>query len=228
MVPSCSDANCRPAFRPCARSARTTATTWTRPPTSTSWSRSARTASFPVHGGSARAFWWTPSRNCSRATSRCFGAWTRCSPRNSKGCGAKRFATGTTATTGAAARRRRSTTPTGCCCSCRSGVQAVLVRDRHASVPADALLERHVDPAALNDLTVGDAGLAAFDIRHAKTEALLFQPGYLTILPKSAARQAISTAWAIRTGAQPSRFRGARRLTLPEVEGVQPELAANT
>ena len=46
----------------------------------------------------------------------------------------------------------------------------------------DTLLERRVDPASLNDLTVGDADLAAFDIRHAKTEALLFQTGYLTIL----------------------------------------------
>ena len=46
----------------------------------------------------------------------------------------------------------------------------------------DTLLERRVDPASLNDLTVGDADLAAFDIHHAKTEALLFQTGYLTIL----------------------------------------------
>ena len=50
-----------------------------------------------------------------------------------------------------------------------------------AFLPA-TLLERHVDPASLNDITVGDADLAAFDIRHAKTEALLFQTGYLTIL----------------------------------------------
>ena len=46
----------------------------------------------------------------------------------------------------------------------------------------DMLLERRVDPAALNNLVVGDADLAAFDIRHPKTEALLFQTGYLTIL----------------------------------------------
>ena len=46
----------------------------------------------------------------------------------------------------------------------------------------ETLLERGADPASLNDLTVGDADLAAFDIRHAKTEALLFQTGYLTIL----------------------------------------------
>ena len=44
------------------------------------------------------------------------------------------------------------------------------------------LVERRVDPAALHERTVGDADLAAFDIRHAKTEALLFQTGYLTIL----------------------------------------------
>ena len=46
----------------------------------------------------------------------------------------------------------------------------------------DMLLERQVDPASLEDLAVGDADLAAFDIRHVKTEALLFQTGYLTIL----------------------------------------------
>ena len=46
----------------------------------------------------------------------------------------------------------------------------------------DMLLERQVDPASLDDLIVGDADLAAFDIRHVKTEALLFQTGYLTIL----------------------------------------------
>ena len=46
----------------------------------------------------------------------------------------------------------------------------------------DTLIERRVDPASLNDFAVGDADLAAFDIRHAKTEALLFQTGYLTIL----------------------------------------------
>ena len=44
------------------------------------------------------------------------------------------------------------------------------------------LLDRRVDPAALNNLVVGDSDLATFDIRHAKTEALLFQTGYLTIL----------------------------------------------
>ena len=46
----------------------------------------------------------------------------------------------------------------------------------------NTLVQRQVDPAALDDLAAGDADLAAFDIRHAKTEALLFQTGYLTIL----------------------------------------------
>ena len=46
----------------------------------------------------------------------------------------------------------------------------------------DTLLERRVDPASLDGLTVGDADLATFDIRRVKTEALLFQTGYLTIL----------------------------------------------
>ena len=46
----------------------------------------------------------------------------------------------------------------------------------------DMLLERQVDPASLDDRVAGDADLAAFDIRHVKTEALLFQTGYLTIL----------------------------------------------
>ena len=44
------------------------------------------------------------------------------------------------------------------------------------------LLDRRVEPAALNNLVVGDADLATFDIRHVTTEALLFQTGYLTIL----------------------------------------------
>ena len=43
------------------------------------------------------------------------------------------------------------------------------------------LIERKVDPAALDNLVVGDADLAAFDVRRVKTEALLFQTGYLTI-----------------------------------------------
>ena len=44
------------------------------------------------------------------------------------------------------------------------------------------LLERKVDPAALEALVVGDADLSASDVKHAKTEALLFQTGYLTII----------------------------------------------
>ena len=43
------------------------------------------------------------------------------------------------------------------------------------------LIERKVDPAALDRLVVGDADLVATDTRQAKTEALLFQTGYLTI-----------------------------------------------
>ena len=50
-----------------------------------------------------------------------------------------------------------------------------------AFLPA-MLLERRVDPASLDGLAVGEADLAAFDIGHFKTEALLFQTGYLTIL----------------------------------------------
>ena len=46
----------------------------------------------------------------------------------------------------------------------------------------ETLLERRVDPGALDGLVVGEADLAAFDILHVKTEALLFQTGYLTIL----------------------------------------------
>ena len=46
----------------------------------------------------------------------------------------------------------------------------------------ETLLERRVDPASLNNLIVGDEDLAAFDLRHTKTEALLFQTGYLTIV----------------------------------------------
>ncbi len=46
----------------------------------------------------------------------------------------------------------------------------------------DTLLSRKVDPASLEGLVVGDADLAAFDIDYVKTEALLFQTGYLTIV----------------------------------------------
>ena len=50
-----------------------------------------------------------------------------------------------------------------------------------AFLPA-MLLERKVDPAGLDGLVAGDEDLAAFDVEHVKTEALLFQTGYLTIL----------------------------------------------
>ena len=46
----------------------------------------------------------------------------------------------------------------------------------------NTLVERRIDPASLDGRTVGEADLAAFDIVHVKTEALLFQTGYLTIL----------------------------------------------
>ena len=45
----------------------------------------------------------------------------------------------------------------------------------------ETLLARHIDLARLDHLVAGDADLAAFDIDQAKTEALLFQTGYLTI-----------------------------------------------
>ena len=45
-------------------------------------------------------------------------------------------------------------------------------------------LERQVDPASLNDLVVGDAVLAAFDIRHVKTEALLW--AIFSVMPLTA------------------------------------------
>ena len=43
------------------------------------------------------------------------------------------------------------------------------------------LLERDVAPAELDNLVVGEADLAAFDIERIETAALLFQTGYLTI-----------------------------------------------
>ena len=46
----------------------------------------------------------------------------------------------------------------------------------------NTLLERKVAPAALEGLVVGEEDLSAFDVEHVKTEALLFQTGYLTIL----------------------------------------------
>ena len=45
----------------------------------------------------------------------------------------------------------------------------------------ETLLARHIDLARLDHLVAGDADLAAFDIDQVKTEALLFQTGYLTI-----------------------------------------------
>ncbi len=46
----------------------------------------------------------------------------------------------------------------------------------------ETLIKRRVDPAALEDILVGEGDLAKFDIGQVKTEALLFQTGYLTIL----------------------------------------------
>ena len=46
---------------------------------------------------------------------------------------------------------------------------------------ARTLLDRQVAPAALDNLVVGEADFAAFDIERAATAALLFQTGYLTI-----------------------------------------------
>ena len=50
-----------------------------------------------------------------------------------------------------------------------------------AFLPA-TLLERRVAPGTLDGRTVGEMDLATSDIRYTKTEALLFQTGYLTIL----------------------------------------------
>ena len=84
----------------------------------------------------------------------------------------------------------------------------------------DALLERHVDPASLNDLTVGDADLAAFDIRHAKTEALLFQTGYLTIL----AEERGAAGYLYRLGYPNREVRSALNLAL--LTAMAPEVSA--
>ena len=46
---------------------------------------------------------------------------------------------------------------------------------------ARTLLDRQVAPAALDNLVVGEADFAAFDIERVQTAALLFQTGYLTI-----------------------------------------------
>ena len=84
----------------------------------------------------------------------------------------------------------------------------------------DTLLERRVDPASLNDLTVGDADLAAFDIHHAKTEALLFQTGYLTILGEERS----AAGYLYRLGYPNREVRSALNLAL--LTAIAPDVSA--
>ena len=54
-----------------------------------------------------------------------------------------------------------------------------------AGTPAflpEALLERQVDPTALDGVAAGQTDLSALDVHHPRTVALLFQTGYLTIV----------------------------------------------
>ena len=46
----------------------------------------------------------------------------------------------------------------------------------------EALLERQVDPTALDGVAAGQTDLSALDVHHPRTVALLFQTGYLTIV----------------------------------------------
>ena len=86
----------------------------------------------------------------------------------------------------------------------------------------ETLLERRVDPAALNNLTAGDADLAAFDIRHAKTEALLFQTGYLTILGEERG----AAGYLYRLGYPNREVRSALNLAL--LTAMAPRVSATT
>ena len=86
----------------------------------------------------------------------------------------------------------------------------------------ETLLERQVAPSALNDLTVGDADLAAFDIRHARTEALLFQTGYLTILGEEQG----AAGYLYRLGYPNREVRSALNLAL--LTAMAPDISATT
>ena len=72
------------------------------------------------------------------------------------------------------------------------------------------LLQRHVDPAELEGMVVGDADLGALEIGQEKTEALLFQTGFLTIVGSEA------DAWhpLYRLGCPNREVRGALNLIL--------------
>ena len=82
----------------------------------------------------------------------------------------------------------------------------------------ETLLERRVDPGALDGLVVGEADLAAFDIRHVKTEALLFQTGYLTIVGEE--RGAAGNLY--RLGYPNREVRSALNLALLMADAVRP------
>ena len=67
-----------------------------------------------------------------------------------------------------------------------------------------------MDPASLDGLIAGDEDLAAFDVEHAKIEALLFQTGYLTILDERLG----AAGYLYRLGYPNREVRGALNLAL--------------
>ena len=86
----------------------------------------------------------------------------------------------------------------------------------------NALMRRRVDPASLEDLAVGDADLADFDIHRMKPEALLFQTGYLTILGEERRPAGLE----FRLGYPNREVRGALNLAL--LSAMAPEVSAQT
>ena len=81
------------------------------------------------------------------------------------------------------------------------------------------LFERRVDPTTLDGCTVGESDLAT-DIHHAKTEALLFQTGYLTILDEERG----PTGHTFRLGYPNREVRSALNLAL--LAAVAPDVSA--
>ena len=88
----------------------------------------------------------------------------------------------------------------------------------------ETLLGRHVDLTRLDHLLAGDADLAAFDIEQAKTEALLFQTGYLTILGRAQEDGPAGTLY--RLGFPNREVRSALNMSL--LTAMAPEISAQT
>ena len=86
------------------------------------------------------------------------------------------------------------------------------------------LLARHIDLASLDHLVAGDADLAAFDIEQARTEALLFQTGYLTIRGRAQEDGPAGTLY--RLGFPNREVRSALNMSL--LTAMAPDISAQT